>query len=93
MQKVRSSARLLVLIAVLSATSASANPIGVVKECGRTAGHAVRNSALTVGRTVRDFFEHGPHTAKQTWQENSSRTGAEAHADKERVKREAHSEG
>jgi hypothetical protein len=93
MQKLRSSVGLLLLIAALTATPAAANPIGVLKECGRTAGHAVGNGALTVGRTVRDFFEHGPHTAKRTWQENAARTGAEAHADKERVRREAHSEG
>jgi hypothetical protein len=92
-QRVRSSAALLALVAVLSATPAAASPIGVLRESGRTVGHAIRDGALTVGRTVRDFFEHGPHTAKRTWQENAARTRADAHADGERVKQEAHSEG
>jgi hypothetical protein len=93
MQKLRSSAALLALVAALTAAPAAASPFGVVRECGRTAGHAVRNSAVTVGRTIRDFFEHGPHTAKRTWQENAGRTGAEARADRARVEREAHREG
>lgn len=81
------------LIAVLgAATPALANPVGVVKESGRTAGHMVRDGALTVGRTVRDFFEHGPHTAGRTWRENAARTRAEARADTKRVKYEAHRE-
>ena len=71
---------------------AAANPVGVVKESGRTAGHAVRDGALTVGRTVRDFFKHGPHTAKRTWQRNAEMTSEEADAGGARVKQEAHSE-
>ena len=84
--------RLLVTIAVFAATPVAANPAGVVKESGRTAGHAVRDGTLAVGRTVRDFFLHGPHTAKRTWRANADRTRADAHADKARVKDEAHDE-
>ena len=69
---------------------AQGNPIGVVKESGRATGHAVRDGAQTVGRTVRDFVTGGPHKGKQTWKENAARTRADAHADKERIKREAH---
>ena len=93
MRTVRSSAGLLLLVALLAVTPASADPAGVVKESGRTAGHAIRDGTLTVARTVRDFFSHGPHTAKRTWRENAARTSAELHADKERVKQEARSEG
>ena len=80
------------LVLVATPIGAGADPGGVVKESGRTAGHSVRNGALTVGRTVRDFFKHGPRTAKRTWIRNASHTSDEAHADKERVKQEAHSE-
>jgi hypothetical protein len=80
------------LVLVATPIGAGADPVGVVKESGRTAGHSVRNGALTVGRTVRDFFKHGPRTAKRTWERNASHTNDEAHADKERVKQEAHSE-
>ena len=80
------------LIVLLAVTGAAANPGGVVKESGRTAGHAVRDGAQTVGRTVRDFFKHGPYTAKRTWKANAARTRADARADKESVKREAHDE-
>jgi hypothetical protein len=73
----------------LSAATAHADPVGVVKESGRTAGHSVRDGSLTVGRTVRDFFTHGPHTAKRTWKSNAAQTRATAHDDKERVKAEA----
>jgi hypothetical protein len=76
----------------IAASVASANPIGVVEESGKTAGHAVGNGAETVGRTVGDFFVHGPHTAKRTWRRNAAKTRADAHRDKERVKAEAHSE-
>jgi hypothetical protein len=75
---------------VLAAATAHADPVGVVKESGRTAGHSVRDGSLTVGRTVRDFFTHGPHTAKRTWKSNAAQTRATARADKERVKAEAH---
>jgi hypothetical protein len=92
MRTVRFPVGLLALLAVLSAAPAGASPVGVVRECGRTTGHAVRDSALTVGRTVRDFFAHGPHTAKQTWRRNAALTSADAHADAARVHREAHSE-
>jgi len=73
-------------------TVVAADPIGVVKESGRTAGHAVRDGSLTVGRTVRDFFKHGPRTAKRTWIRNAEQTSDEARAGGERVRREAHDE-
>ncbi len=72
------------------AATAAANPVGVVKESGRTAGHAVRDGAQTVGRTIRDFFKGGPHSAKETWKANAQRTRAEARHDKAAVEREAH---
>lgn len=78
------------LVAGLVATPARADPVGVVKESGRTTGHAIRDGAQTVGRTVRDFFKGGPHKAKRTWKENAARTRADARADKAHVKREAH---
>ena len=59
---------------VLAASPGHADPIGVVKESGRTAGHSVRDGSLTVGRTVRDFFIHGPRTAKHTWKSNAAQT-------------------
>jgi hypothetical protein len=71
---------------------ASADPVGVVKESGRTAGHAVRDGAQTFGRTTRDFFLHGPRTARHTWNANAARTRMDAHHDKARVKAEAHDE-
>lgn len=77
---------------VAVATPASADPVGVVKESGKTAGHAVRDGALTVGRTTRDFFKHGPHTAKRTWKRNAAQTRADGRHDKARVKAEAHDE-
>ena len=89
LEPMRTTGALIVLLAV---TGAAANPVGVVKESGRTAGHAVRDGAQTVGRTTRDFFKHGPRTAKRTWKANTARTRTDARADKERVKREAHDE-
>ncbi len=77
---------------LFAAAPVVANPVGVVKESGRTAGHAVRDGAQTAGRTVRDFFKHGPHTAKRTWQANGARTRADARAGKERIKQQAHDE-
>ena len=74
---------------VVAAATAHADPVGVVKESGRTAGHSVRDGSLTVGRTVRDFFTHGPRTAKRTWKSNAAQTRATARNDKERVKAEA----
>jgi hypothetical protein len=75
--------------ALLVATSASASPWGVVKESGRTAGHAIRDGGLTVGRTIRDFFIGGPHMAERTWNANAGHTSAQARRDTERVKAEA----
>jgi len=79
-------------MALLAVTPVDANPIGVMKESGRTAGHAVRNGVLTVGRTVRDFFTHGPRTAKRTWTANAARTRMDARVDRDRIRREAHDE-
>ena len=76
----------------LAPAVAAANPVGVVRESGRTAGHAVRDSVQTVGRTLGAFFMHGPRTAKHTWKANVARLKADAHADKARVEWEAHDE-
>ncbi len=70
----------------------AANPIGVVRESGRAAGHATRDGVLTVGRTIGAFFAHGPRTAKRTWKANAARTHADAHADKARIAAAAHDE-
>jgi hypothetical protein len=82
----------IVVTVAVAVPLASADPVGVVEESGKTAGHSVRDGSLTVGRTVRDFFKHGPHTAGRTWRRNAAKTRATAHHDKERVKAEAHSE-
>ena len=79
-------------VLLVGATPVLADPVGVVKESGRTAGHAVRDGAKTVGRTVRDFFKHGPRTAKRTWQANADHTSSQARSDGERVREEAHDE-
>ena len=50
------------------------------------------DGAQTVGRTVRDFFKHGPRTAKRTWKGNAARTRADARTDTARLKHEARSE-
>jgi hypothetical protein len=76
----------------LAPARVAADPVGVVKESGKTAGHAARDGAETVGRTVGAFFTHGPRTAKRTWKANAARTKADAHADKARIEREAHDE-
>lgn len=90
MRRLRTLSSVLVVAAVVAAAPVRADPVGVVKESGRTTGHAVRDGAQTVGRTVRDFFKGGPHKAKRTWKENAARTKADARADKAAVKREAH---
>jgi len=89
MRSFRHLVRPLVVGLALLAAPAYADPVGVVKESGKTAGHAVRDGAQTFGRTVRDFFTGGTHKAKHTWKENAARTKADAHADKARVKAEA----
>jgi hypothetical protein len=66
-----------------------ASPLGVVKESGRTAGHAIRDGALTFGRTTRDFFVHGSRTARRTWDENAEELATNARRNTERVKAEA----
>jgi hypothetical protein len=81
-----------VTVVLVAATTGVADTAGVVKESGRTAGHATRDGAQTVGRTVHDFFAHGPRTAKRTWKANAARTKADARADRTRVKHEAHDE-
>ena len=60
------------MVGLVLAATGHADPIGVVKESGRTAGHSVRDGSLTVGRTVRDFFVHGPRRAKYTWKSNAA---------------------
>ena len=89
MRTLRTTIVAVVVGLVLAAAPGHADPIGVVKESGRTAGHSVRDGSLTVGRTVRDFFVHGPRRAKYTWKSNAAQTRATARADKERVKAEA----
>jgi hypothetical protein len=61
----------------------------VVEESGRTAGHAIRDGALTFGRTVRDFFTGGHRAAKETWRENADRTKEDAREGGRAVEREA----
>jgi hypothetical protein len=86
----RSTFALALLAVAAVAAPAGADPIGVVKESGRITGHAVRDGAQTVGRTVRDFFTGGPRKAKHTWRSNAARTRADAHTGKVRIEREAH---
>jgi hypothetical protein len=81
-----------VALSAILAGPVQANPVGVVKESGRTAGDAVVGSAKTLGRTIRDFFVHGPRTAGATWRANAHQTGAETRSSAERVRQEAHSE-
>jgi hypothetical protein len=92
MRSLHESVAILTVAIALGAMPAAADPVGVVKESGRTAGHAVRDGALTVGRTTRDFFKHGPRTAGRTWEANADHTSAEAHRDADRVRHEAHDE-
>ena len=89
MRTLRTTLAAVVVGLVLAAAPVHADPVGVVKESGRTAGHSVRDGSLTLGRTVRDFFVDGPRTAKRTWKSNAAQTRATARADKERVKAEA----
>jgi hypothetical protein len=89
MRTLRAALGAAVTALVLAAAPVGADPIGVVKESGRTAGHAVRDGSKTVGRTVRDFFKGGPRKAKRTWKQNAAHTRAVARADKARVKAEA----
>ena len=88
--------RLALVAFVAAITSApalvAADPGGVVRESGRTAGHAARDGVLTLHRTVGAFLTHGPRTAKYTWKANAARTNAEAHAGAARIKYEAHDE-
>jgi len=89
MRTLRTSIAAVVVGLVLAPAVVRADPVGVVKESGRTAGHSVRDGSLTLGRTVRDFFVHGPRRAKSTWKSNAAQTRTTARADKERVKAEA----
>ena len=88
----RSSIIALVGVITLAPTLAAANPLGVVIESGKTAGHAARDGVQTVGRTIGAFFTHGPRTAKRTWNANAARTNANAHAGKSRIEWEARDE-
>lgn len=62
---------------------------GVVEESVKTGGRAVRDGALTFGRTTRDFFTQGPSAAQRTWEANEERTKANARAGADRVESEA----
>ena len=92
MRSMRSAIVALFAMMTLVPGLAAANPPGVVRESGRTAGYAVRDSVLTVGRTIGAFFAHGPRTAKYTWKANAALTKANAHAGGSRVRYEAHDE-
>jgi hypothetical protein len=63
---------------------------GVVEESAKTGGRAVRDGALTFGRTTRDYFTKGPNAAQRTWQANEERTKANARTGADRVESEAH---
>lgn len=62
---------------------------GTVEESAKTGAHAVRDGALTAGRTVRDFFKGGADAAGETWRENADRTKENARAGGQRVENEA----
>ena len=81
-----------VALSAILAGPVHANPVGVATESGRTAGEAVVDSAKTVGRTIRDFFVHGPRTAGETWRANAHQTGADTRSNADRVREEAHTE-
>ena len=78
-----------VALGLVTSAPAQANPGGVVVESFRTAGHAVRNSAVTVGRTIRDFFVIGPRAAGRTWDANAAQLRGQARRDGRRVRAEA----
>jgi hypothetical protein len=82
----------MLVVSAFLAGPVRANPPGVVKESGRTAVDAVRDGALTFGRTVRDFFVHGPRTAGETWRGNAAETKSDARSNAARVEHEAHDE-
>ncbi|MCW5777855.1 MAG: hypothetical protein KIT14_02910 [bacterium] len=63
---------------------------GVVEESAKTGGRAVRDGALTFGRTTRDFFTQGPSAAQRTWRANEAQTKANAREGADRVRDEAH---
>lgn len=67
-------------------------PKDTLKESARTGGHAVRDGALTVGRTVRDFFKGGPKAAKRTWKANAEQTREHAREGGRRTRTAAHEE-
>ncbi len=73
--------------------AADANTVGnTVSEAARTGGHAVRDGALTLGRTTRAFFESGTTAAKETWQANAERTKGNARAGGRATRRAARGE-
>jgi len=92
MGRTRTAIAIVVGVTSLLPTLAAANPIGVVKESGKTAAYATVDGVETIGRTVGDFFVHGPRTAKHTWNTYAGRTKADARAGKLRIAREAHDE-
>jgi hypothetical protein len=50
----------------------------------------VRDSAVTVGRTTRDFVKGGTPAAKRTWRENTEMTEENAKAGARHTRAKAH---
>jgi len=92
MRTMRNSIVAFVAILTLAPALAGADPVGVVKESAKTAGHTAKDGALTVGRTARDAVTHGPHTAKRTFKRNAARTKDDAQVGGDRIDSEAHDE-
>jgi hypothetical protein len=51
-----------------------------VEEGAKTGGRAVRDGALTFGRTTRAFFKGGKKAARETWNANARHTAEDARA-------------
>jgi hypothetical protein len=62
-----------------------------VEEGAKTGGRAVRDGALTFGRTTRAFFKGGPKAARETWNANARNTGKTARAGGRATRDAAHS--
>jgi hypothetical protein len=78
---------------VSPAAGDTANTVGrTVTEAALTGGHAVRDGALTLGRTTRAFFESGTLAAKETWDANADRTKGNARAGGRATRRAAQGE-
>lgn len=87
---------LLLLLALASAPARAEDSKNVVKdtikESAKTGGHAVRDGALTFGRSTRAFFKHGPKAAKRTWKANAQATKQHAKDGGRRTRAAAHEE-